>query len=83
MVDGKSSRVAVPDASDGNRADHVRIIATGWVFIRAGDEHVVCTANDILLAPGEAVLLYVEPFSHIAYMDEAGGARINFVRVEV
>jgi hypothetical protein len=77
-----SASVAIPNAADGNRARFVRLQATGFAHVKPGGSGVACTANDLLLSGGEAVILSVKPFTHIAYLEQAAGAKINITPVE-
>jgi hypothetical protein len=77
-----SARVAIPNDASGNRARVVRIATTGPAYIRPGDSTVVATANDILVTVSDYLLLNVQGFTNIAYIQETGAQKINITPVE-
>ncbi len=77
-----SAAVAIPNAADGNRARFVRLQSTGNAYVRPGPSGASCTASDILLSPNEALLLNVQGFTHIAYLQETAAAKINITPLE-
>lgn len=78
-----SNVVAIPPAADGNRPRFVRILTTGPAYVRPGNAGTVCTVNDILVNSNFDLVLNVRGFSHIAYLQEAAGAKINITPLEV
>ena len=79
---GSSAVVAIPNAADGNRARFVRVQSTGNAYVRPGTSGTTCTVNDILLSPNESLLLNVQGFTHIAYLQETSAAKINVTPLE-
>ncbi len=79
---GSSANVAIPNAADGNRARFVRVQATGMAHVKPGGSGVACTANDLMVSGSEAVILSVKPFTHIAYLEETTGAKLNIAPIE-
>ena len=77
-----SATAAIPNAADGNRARFLRLQSTGNAYVRPGTSGTVCTANDILLSPNEALLMNVQGFTHIAYLQESAAAKINITPIE-
>jgi hypothetical protein len=79
---GSSQVVAIPNAADGNRARFARLQSTGNAYVRPGTSGTTCTVNDILLSPNEALLLNLQGFTHIAYLQETAAAKINISPIE-
>ena len=79
---GTSQRVAIPVNAAGRAPKHVRLQCTGNVYVRPGDSTVTATVNDILLSPNYDLGLAVAGFTHIAYLQEAVGAKINITPLE-
>ena len=79
---GASARVAIPNDASGRRARFIRLQVTSNAYVRAGDSTVVATVNDVLLSPNFDVVLDVMPNTHIAYLQEAPGAKINISPLE-
>jgi hypothetical protein len=80
---GASARVAIPATADGNTARHLRIQALASAYVRPCNSTGTATANDILVTPNEQVVLNVQGFTHIAYIQETAAAKINFTPLEV
>ena len=80
---GSSARVAIPNAADGNPARHLRVQALATAYVRPCNSTGVATANDILVTPNEQVILNVQGFTHIAYIQETASAKINITPLEV
>lgn len=78
-----SANVAIPNDTSGSRARYVRILADGNAYIRPGSSAVVATVNDFYLNPNEGVVLNVLGHTHIAYLQQTVGARINITPLEV
>jgi hypothetical protein len=78
-----SAVVAIPNAADGARARHLRIQSTGACYVRPGGSGTTCTNADILLTGGGQAILNVQGFTHIAYLQESAGAKINLTPLEV
>ena len=48
-----------------------------------GNSSVAATVNDFFLNPNEAVILFTSSNTHIAYLQESPGAKINITALEV
>lgn len=77
-----SATTAIPANSVGDVPKHVRVQAIQNCYIRPGGASTVCTVNDLLLSPNEAVVLSVAGYTHIAHLQEANGARFNITPLE-
>jgi hypothetical protein len=77
-----SATVAIPNAADGNRARFVRVQAKATAYIRPGTSGTTCTVNDILITGNEQVILNVQSFTHIAYLQETAATIINISPLE-
>jgi hypothetical protein len=77
-----SAVVAIPNAADGNRARFLRFMATGTVYVRPGTSGTTCTVNDLLLTANGDVLLNVQGFTHIAYLQESAAPTILITPLE-
>ena len=80
---GASARVAIPNAADGNPARHLRIQALATAYVRPCNSTGNATANDILVTPNEQVILNVQGFTHVAYLQETASAKISLTPLEV
>ena len=40
------------------------------------------TANDIMVGPGDGIFLHVQGFTHIAYIQQAAGSKVNIIPIE-
>src|SRR5438270_1224762 len=78
-----SARVAIPTAADGNIARHVRVQALATAYVRPCNSSGTATVNDILVTPNEHLILNVQGFTHIAYIQETAAAKINITPLEV
>lgn len=64
-------------------AKYIRILADGNSYIRLGNSSVTATVNDFYLNPNEGVILFTSSNTHIAYLQQTPGARINVSAIEV
>ncbi len=78
-----SARTAIPAAADGNTARHVRVQALASAYVRPCNSTGAASANDILVTANEQVILNVQGFTHIAYIQETAAAKINITPLEV
>lgn len=78
-----TANVGIPtDANGVNRARYVRLAATGLCYVRPGNNTVTATASDILVIPGESLLLNVAGMTHIAHLQETAAAKLTISPVE-
>ena len=83
VASATSATVALPNNAAGRAPKHVRIQCTGNAYIRPVTSGAgVCTINDILISPNYDVYIRVHGFTHIAYLQEANGAKINITPLE-
>ena len=80
---GSSARIAIPNAADGNPARHLRVQALATAYIRPCNSTGAATTNDILVTANEQVILNVQGFTHVAYLQETASAKINLTPLEV
>lgn len=79
---GTSAAIIVPNAADGTRARYCRLQSTGFVYVKLGLSGVAATSNDLLVSPNEGIILASRQFTHLAYLQESVGAKLNIVPVE-
>lgn len=77
-----SAAVAIPNASDGNRARFVMVTAKATAYIKFGSSGVAATSSDILVGGGAPVIFAVKPFTHFAHLQETAATLVNVVPVE-
>lgn len=77
-----SAAVAIPNASDGNRARFVMVTAKSTAYIKFGSSGVAATSSDILVGGGAPVIFAVKPFTHFAHLQETAATLVNVVPVE-
>lgn len=79
---GTSANVAIPNNSANVRARYVRLQVTGNLYVRLGASGVAATTNSMLLSPNFDVILCAQGFTHIAYLQESAGAKLNVTPLE-
>lgn len=72
-----SARVAIPNAANGSRPRYVRIACTANARIRLGDSAVNAVATDMLVQPGDAVVVVVLGDTHVAAIQEAAAGTVS------
>lgn len=77
-----SSTTITATAAD-KPAKYVRVVSPGNVYVKLGGASVAATANDFMLAANEAVVLFTGGNTHIAYLQETAGAKVNITALEV
>jgi hypothetical protein len=78
-----SAVVAIPNDASGNRARIVRIaIGAGVAYVRPGIVSTTATVNDIAVVVSDYLLLNVQGFTHIAYIQETSAQKLNITPVE-
>jgi len=79
---GSSAVVAIPVNAAGKAPKHVRLQSIGNCYVRPGTSGTTCTTGDILLSPNNHLVLCVQSFTHIAYLQETAAAKINITPLE-
>ena len=79
---GTSAEVAIPNSTDGATAKYIRIAALAAAHVKPVLTGTAATTNDILVQPGDAVFMNVQGFTHIAYIQNASGAKIVITPLE-
>ena len=77
-----TARVAIPVAASGDAPMVVRIVATGFVYVKPGSSTVTATINDRLVSPYQVEVLGVGGCTNIAYIQETPGSKINICPLE-
>ena len=78
-----SARSTLPNASDGNAPRYIRVSARNECYVKSGYSTVTATANDVLVQPGDAVVLQVPAgITHIAYIQGTAAGVVNVVPLE-
>ena len=78
-----NAETAIPNDASGNTAKVVRLASDADVFAKPVLTGTACTANDILVTNGAPVLLHVQGYTHIAYLQSDAGAKLTISPVEV
>jgi hypothetical protein len=77
-----TAQTAIPSNSAGVVAKYVRVAATVAAHIRFNKTTAVATANDLLLMPGDAVVINVQNYDVFAVIQDAAGGFVNVVPIE-
>lgn len=64
-------------------AKYIRVGSPGNAYIRLGDSNVTATSSDMMLMANEQALIFTGGHTHIAYLQETAGAKINITPLEV
>ena len=79
-----TARVAIPTTADGNTARFVRVVSNGSAYVMPGNSSVTVAAGAGVMVNGTGdFVLYVRGNTHIAYIQEAAGSKINITPLEV
>jgi len=79
---GSSAETAIPNDASGSTSKVVRITSNGTAHVKAVLTGTAATANDIMVGPGDGIFLHVQGFTHIAYIQQASGSKINIIPIE-
>lgn len=81
---GSSSAVAIPVDASGATARAVLLSCPpgGSAHVRAGQSTVVATSNDLLVGDWGPTVFAVGGCSHIAYIEEVAGSKLNIAPIE-
>lgn len=78
-----SANSAIPVNLSGNRPNYVRVSAINESYVKLGTSGVAATGNDILVQPGDAIILAVPAgITHIAYIQGTSAGKVNVVPLE-
>lgn len=77
-----SAQTAIPVNSAGVVAKYVRVACTVAAHIRFNKTTAVATANDLLLMPGDAVVINVQNYDVFAVIQDAAAGFVNVVPIE-
>ena len=79
---GSSAETTIPLDASGSTAKVVRITSNATAHVKAVLTGTAATANDIMVGPGDGIFLHVQGFTHIAYIQQASGSKVNIVPIE-
>lgn len=80
---GTTANAAIPNNSNGSKPRFVRVAATAACHVRLGASGVTATADDLMVAPGDAVVLAVpNGVTHFAYIQSASSGTLNVTPLE-
>jgi hypothetical protein len=79
---GTSSATAIPNDGNGTKAKWVRLQALATCYVRPGFSGTTAVVGDILLSTGEALILDVQGFTHIAAIQETASAKFNITPLD-
>lgn len=77
-----SAQTAIPVNSAGVVAKYVRVTATVAAHIRFNKTTATATTNDLLLIPGDAVVLCVQNYDVFAVIQNAAAGFVNVMPIE-
>ena len=78
-----SSRVAIPNASDGGVPRYIRVAATAACYVKIGTSGVTATTSDVLVQPADAIVLHIPlGITHIAAIQDSAAGKCNVVALE-
>jgi hypothetical protein len=75
-----SASTAIPADGSGNLPNYIRVAATLACYVKLGTSGVASTNSDILVQPGDSVVLAVpKGITHIGYIQDAAAGRVSVV----
>lgn len=78
-----SASTAIPVNLSGNRPNYVRVTAINESYVKLGTSGVAATSNDILVQPGDCIILAVPAgVTHIAYIQGTLAGKVNVAPLE-
>lgn len=77
-----SARFAIPVNSAGQKPRYVRVAAVSECYVRLGDGTVVATANDLLIQPGDSIILVVGSATNIAHIQGTAVGKVNVIPLD-
>jgi hypothetical protein len=77
-----SARAAVPNNTSNASPMFVRVTATVAAYVKAGDSSVTAAAGDLLVQPGDAVVLKFKGATHIAAIQASGAGIVQISPLE-
>lgn len=79
---GTTASQALPNTSDGTKPRYVRVASVNSCYIKLGVAAVTATTNDMLIQPADSLILAVGGNTHIAYIQDTAGAKLNVQAME-
>lgn len=78
-----SASIAIPTASSGEIPRYVRVSATAAAYVKIGGAAVAAAAGDVLVQPGDAVILAIpRGMTNIAAIQDAAAGKVNVIPLE-
>ena len=77
-----SASAAIPVNSSGIKPTYARVSVSAAAFVKIGQSAVAATANDILVIPGDAIILKVSGNTHIAAIQQTLAGVCNVTPLE-
>lgn len=78
-----SANSAIPVTLSGSRPNYVRVTAINESYVKLGLVGVAATGNDILVQPGDSIILAVpNGVTHIGYIQGTSAGKVNVVPLE-
>jgi aspartate/methionine/tyrosine aminotransferase len=77
-----SASVALPNNAAGVAPEWVRVVATAAAYVKVGPSTVTAAAGDMLVQPGDGVLLRAKGWTHIAAIQVTAGGTVQISPVE-
>jgi len=81
-VGAASASVAIPTNSSGAAAKYARIAATSACYVKLGPSGVTAAAGDLMLAPGDAVVLKTSGVGYVAAIQVSAAGTLQVSPLE-
>lgn len=82
VTGGASARVTIPVTAAGTAPRYIRIAALAEAYIKVGDSTVAATTNDIMLQPGDSLILTAQGCTHIAFIQGTLSTKVSVTPLE-
>jgi hypothetical protein len=80
---GTSASATIPNDSAGKVPRFVRVAATAACYVKIGTSAATATANDMLVQPGDAVILHIpQGVTKIAAIQDSAAGKCSVVPLE-
>lgn len=77
-----SARSAIPVNLAGDIPRYIRVTGINECYVKLGTVAVVATGNDMLVQPGDGVIMTTNGMTHIAYIQGTLAGKVNVVPLE-
>jgi hypothetical protein len=77
-----SASAAIPVTASGARPNYIRIVSTAAAYVKIGITAPTAAAGDVLVQPGDSVVLSVGGCGFVAAVQVAAAGIVNIVPLE-